>query len=260
MASLPNVPTVTRVHGSMSHRTLLAHSTNKERQDDLYAFQARLFGQEPATPVVCQNPEDQDDGLGYYPDGVKRTLTDEQISMFRHSEIYSLLRQRQLKRERDETEADQISENSADKGVTANAQRLLEEDMDTDSDDDEEYAQFLEAEQRQLRAQALKKKKKKKRKLDTPEVLGERVNPFTARRIAREMDETIADNTTLEYGEEERSNCGQVRGQRNLDQFNDRDRVVYEDTVKPIEVERAHEQQGSVLEARKIWWPVIGRS
>ncbi|KUI70952.1 hypothetical protein VM1G_06016 [Cytospora mali] len=32
------------------------------------------------------------DGLGYYPDGVKRTLTDEQIAMFRHSEIQALLK------------------------------------------------------------------------------------------------------------------------------------------------------------------------
>ncbi|RYO89759.1 hypothetical protein DL766_002654 [Monosporascus sp. MC13-8B] len=36
--------------------------------------------------------EEEDDGLGYYPDGVKRTLTDEQIAIFRHSEIESLRR------------------------------------------------------------------------------------------------------------------------------------------------------------------------
>jgi hypothetical protein len=35
------------------------------------------------------------DGLGYYEDGVKRTLTDEQIRIFRHSEIHALLRERQ---------------------------------------------------------------------------------------------------------------------------------------------------------------------
>ncbi|KUI58148.1 hypothetical protein VP1G_05435 [Cytospora mali] len=35
---------------------------------------------------------EDDDGLGYYPDGVKRTLTDEQIAMFRHSEIQTLLK------------------------------------------------------------------------------------------------------------------------------------------------------------------------
>lgn len=37
---------------------------------------------------------DEDDGLGYYFDGVKRTLTDEQVAMFRHSEIQALLRER----------------------------------------------------------------------------------------------------------------------------------------------------------------------
>ena len=36
--------------------------------------------------------EEEDDGLGYYADGVKRTLTDEQIALFRHSEIQALLR------------------------------------------------------------------------------------------------------------------------------------------------------------------------
>ncbi|KAI1132673.1 hypothetical protein F5Y10DRAFT_184048 [Nemania abortiva] len=36
--------------------------------------------------------EEQDDGLGYYPDGVKRTLTDDQIAIFRHSELEALRR------------------------------------------------------------------------------------------------------------------------------------------------------------------------
>ncbi|KAK3301075.1 uncharacterized protein B0H64DRAFT_30210 [Chaetomium fimeti] len=35
---------------------------------------------------------EEEDGLGYYPDGVKRTLTDEQIAIFRHSEIEALRR------------------------------------------------------------------------------------------------------------------------------------------------------------------------
>jgi hypothetical protein len=34
------------------------------------------------------------DDLGYYKDGVKRTLTDEQIAMFRHSEIQRLLKKK----------------------------------------------------------------------------------------------------------------------------------------------------------------------
>lgn len=32
----------------------------------------------------------EDDGLGYYEDGVKRTLTDDEISIFRHSEVQRL--------------------------------------------------------------------------------------------------------------------------------------------------------------------------
>lgn len=36
--------------------------------------------------------EEEDDGLGYYPDGVKRTLTEEQIAIFRHSEMEALRR------------------------------------------------------------------------------------------------------------------------------------------------------------------------
>lgn len=35
----------------------------------------------------------EDDGLGYYDDGVKRTLTDEQIAIFRHSEMEQLKRE-----------------------------------------------------------------------------------------------------------------------------------------------------------------------
>lgn len=38
---------------------------------------------------------EDDDGLGFYPDGVKRTLTDEQIAMFRHSELQKLQRARE---------------------------------------------------------------------------------------------------------------------------------------------------------------------
>lgn len=36
--------------------------------------------------------EDYDDGLGFYEDGVKRTLTDDQIEIFRHSEREALRR------------------------------------------------------------------------------------------------------------------------------------------------------------------------
>ncbi|KAI4157191.1 MAG: hypothetical protein LQ342_008477 [Letrouitia transgressa] len=85
-------------------------------QVNLYAFHSRIFGAKAtsnlpsslivnASEVNKDGVEDEDD-LGYYPDGVKRTLTDDQIAMFRCSEIYALLRERQLKREKEKADAD----------------------------------------------------------------------------------------------------------------------------------------------------------
>ncbi|KAL5001630.1 hypothetical protein BDV10DRAFT_182195 [Aspergillus recurvatus] len=100
--------------------------------EDLQAFQAKHF---PATLKPLQSPSlpthdaynedphanadkddggDEDDDLGYYPDGVKRTLTDEQIRIFRHSEIHALLRERQIKQENEEYEKGLESEAEAE--------------------------------------------------------------------------------------------------------------------------------------------------
>ncbi|KAK7713477.1 hypothetical protein SLS64_004727 [Diaporthe eres] len=91
---------------------LIPHVT----EADLYSFQKTHFGEASTIAFTTdflnpdkakQDPEIQhyegddeayyeddedDDGLGYYPDGVKRTLTDEQIAMFRHSETQALQR------------------------------------------------------------------------------------------------------------------------------------------------------------------------
>ncbi|KAI1618581.1 hypothetical protein EDD37DRAFT_273343 [Exophiala viscosa] len=45
---------------------------------------------------------DVGDGLGSYEDGVKRTLTEEQVRMFRHSEIQRLLKERRIAKEKEE--------------------------------------------------------------------------------------------------------------------------------------------------------------
>ncbi|KAI9044783.1 DUF3807 domain-containing protein [Aspergillus affinis] len=81
--------------------------------EDLQTFQAQHFpgsAQIPTTQYQYRHDETVDehldggnaydeDDLGYYPDGVKRTLTDEQIKIFRHSEIHTLLREKQLREE-----------------------------------------------------------------------------------------------------------------------------------------------------------------
>ncbi|EAW15191.1 DUF3807 domain-containing protein [Aspergillus clavatus NRRL 1] len=75
--------------------------------EDLQAFQAKHFPTSTQVTSFDHNHNqtvddeyyEEDDGLGYYPDGVKRTLTDEQIEIFRHSEIHTLLRERELREE-----------------------------------------------------------------------------------------------------------------------------------------------------------------
>jgi hypothetical protein len=53
---------------------------------------------------ILDPEEELDDGLGYYSDGVKRTLTDEQIAIFRHSEIQAILREQRHEEEAKEEE------------------------------------------------------------------------------------------------------------------------------------------------------------
>ncbi|ETN36972.1 uncharacterized protein HMPREF1541_07960 [Cyphellophora europaea CBS 101466] len=57
-----------------------------------------------------QRAESIDDveSLGYYNDGVARTLTDEQIRMFRHSEIQRLLMARRQRREKEEQQQEKF--------------------------------------------------------------------------------------------------------------------------------------------------------
>ncbi|KAK3666149.1 hypothetical protein LTR22_002813 [Elasticomyces elasticus] len=73
------------------------------------AFQSSHFGDDTKPEVWFVDaqtalhfdapPAPQEDDLGHYEDGTKRTLTDEQIAMFRNSEIQKLLRERRLRRE-----------------------------------------------------------------------------------------------------------------------------------------------------------------
>jgi hypothetical protein len=57
-----------------------------------------------ATQDVNDVATTSEDAPSFYPDGTHRTLTDEQIAMFRHSEIQRLLLVRDQRREREEKE------------------------------------------------------------------------------------------------------------------------------------------------------------
>ncbi|KAE8351400.1 hypothetical protein BDV28DRAFT_20982 [Aspergillus coremiiformis] len=110
--------------------------------EDLQAFQAKHFpgsGQTLVSEYTCyENVTDEfaddDDDLGYYPDGVKRTLTDEQIRIFRHSEVHSLLRERQLREEelaQSSSESEGDEENNGDSIVKRPGATVGETDQST---------------------------------------------------------------------------------------------------------------------------------
>ncbi|RBR23448.1 uncharacterized protein FIESC28_03630 [Fusarium coffeatum] len=83
--------------------------------DDLFAFHEAHFSQvalasfgndfiDPPSQDEVQydaagDSWEEDDGLGYYSDGVKRTLTDEQIEIFRHSELEALRKEKEKEKQ-----------------------------------------------------------------------------------------------------------------------------------------------------------------
>ncbi|KAI1355356.1 hypothetical protein F5Y01DRAFT_327060 [Xylaria sp. FL0043] len=89
-ASVPfNVPEVSQADIESFHATHFS-------TEAIGLFESQFLRPDNAhhdsTEYYDHEGEEQDDGLGYYPDGVKRTLTDEQIAIFRHSELEALRR------------------------------------------------------------------------------------------------------------------------------------------------------------------------
>lgn len=118
--------------------------------------------------------EEEDDGLGYYPDGVKRTLTDEQIAIFRHSELEALRRARK----------------SSSSGKTTTVKP--EEDAAYDMSEDGEVSSALSTTAKQS-----KKRKRGKSKKNKTTNGGEPID--LRKRTWDVVDKGLA---TLDYGEE----------------------------------------------------------
>jgi hypothetical protein len=70
---------------------------------------------------------EEEEDLGYYEDGVKRTLSDEQVKIFRHSEIHSLLRERQRLREEEEENEEEEEDEEGEAMETPSDTSLVDE-------------------------------------------------------------------------------------------------------------------------------------
>jgi hypothetical protein len=146
-------------------------------------FQAHFLRPDhpPAENITFHAADDEeyyeeDDGLGYYPDGVKRTLTDEQIAIFRHSELEALRR---------------AKESSLNKKVTT-------------TNPDEDAAQSMSEDGEVPSAPSATAKKSKKRKRGKSKNNNKHRNgeePIDLRK--RTWDVVDKGLATLDYGEED---------------------------------------------------------
>ncbi|EYE96028.1 DUF3807 domain-containing protein [Aspergillus ruber CBS 135680] len=93
----------------LGHRTPACDTPTAPAEDAYYSYEEEEYY------------DDDTEHLGRYPDGVKRTLTEEQIRIFRHSEIHAILRERQLREE--EAEYEGSDEQAQGPAQTGNAKR-----------------------------------------------------------------------------------------------------------------------------------------
>ena len=151
---------------------------NFPMQEELRKFHEQHFGRKFVGSLFHQfedqNTEQQsaeeDYGLGHYPDGTKRTLTDDEIAILRHSEIEAMLR----KKRNQQANPDSQDENESEfNKVTSEAQRNSAKSLSVESNPVDRHK---------------------------PEDFQSEEQPgLTHRRIARELDEVKVTSVELDY-------------------------------------------------------------
>ena len=224
-------------------------------QEDLYAFHARIFGS--SAPIQRSRTEQEfyddatdkeifraeDDDLGYYPDGNKRTLTDEQVAMFRHSEVYSILRERQVRKENLEADGGAQSDTTAsepEEGAEANTLPDEERAVQIGPEVKEVSAIISETNHQDMEA-THPAGKRKRGDTDTGHVHGRKYASRSTRGFVRELDSVAAEDQTLDYGEE--SSIAEE--------------VKQNEFAVPQAQEKDRQSQVRPPEGRRIWWPII---
>jgi hypothetical protein len=83
--------------------------------------------------------------LGYYSDGTRRTLTDEQIKMFRHSEIQRLVNERRALKEQEERQKRRLNRLQTSPGASDRKKRRHNDDPGTNPVDTLLYDDVFES-------------------------------------------------------------------------------------------------------------------
>ncbi|MCJ1395092.1 hypothetical protein MMC18_007973 [Xylographa bjoerkii] len=232
MASQLTIPSISAVTPLFSHNLYHPGLTETIFKDDLLAFHAQAYGRHfrgsipdlsagyIPSHVLDEAGGQSDDTLGYYQDGVKRTLTDAQIAMFRHSEVQAVLREQRHAREKESSdfltvarsqdlqdgvwglqEVDEDQEIEGDGTKERDVKDIdiedldIEGDVDIEEDDEEEYARFLEAERREMKLAASSRVAKNGKNQKS------QAGKASTRRNVRELDEIRSCTDALDYGD-----------------------------------------------------------
>ena len=163
--------------------------------------------------------------------------------MFRHSEIYSILRERQERKENLEAEGGDQSEatdSQQEDAVKATALPDEEGEVQSDGEVKEVSAKLSEGATHDLDAMVARKKRKRA-ETDTSYAHSKKHASRSARGFVRELDSAVVEDQILDYGDEpstteDSKQSGFAAGQG---------------------VEHGRESQARPAEGKKIWWPII---
>ena len=180
--------------------------------------------------------------MGYYHDGTKRTLTDDQIAMFRHSEIYAILRDRQVRKENRQADTD----NGPD-AVEPNPELTFEDIMLSEDEKESVHNAEGSGENREnnlgyQRTDSELSPGHNKRKRNNSDDGRRNVKTFTSRRLARELDTATLEDCVLDYGDEPIAEVPLAHAH------------PYEANSK---IEESSQKENDPVTGRKIWWPVL---
>lgn len=194
------------------------------------------------------------DNLGYYSNGVKRTLTDEQIAMFRHSEIYSILREIQVLKENRQADGYELSDSQLSDGEEE-AQISSDQVAETSPDHNTHHKgpKFETAAQRNTNGLTSKTTGSNKRKRHSGDFVDPQRQGHSFRRTARELDSLLADDQVLDYGDDPSSIIESQSGVADGFPTDSSASAVVESISSASSFIR-----NPAVEGKKIWWPVFG--
>ena len=196
------------------------------------------------------------DDLGYYPDGVKRTLTDEQIAMFRHSEIYSILRERQVLKENRQADGYELSDSQFSDGEEVIQAQISSDKMaQTPPDQNTTYSgsKSETAAFRKKTGLISRTNGSNKRKRHSEDSGESQSQGHSFRRTARELDSLMADDQVLDYGDDPSSTFESKIGVADGSPMDSSASAAVKSISRESSVIRS-----SAVEGKKIWWPIVG--